>query len=393
MRFAMMFKSFHILILPLLFSISSSCAMYRYPARYPKNGVLDQCKNAVGTAVGIGCIAAAGFGLYKLCEWAFSKSDQQVLKEATDTVERTCNSYDPMIVYFKLNLGIAGNSHEENKIIHDVNESFLYPYACLLLDQHHTIGHITSTLGSHLSSIRESHKMVRDRIQELYKRNVHEYTTALEYKEQQLGTLNQQLTFIHNYLAHHQNYFNLFECEASLLKKYDQELLAIDAYEHNSMLLREALRVAVMSRAAKEKISYPYMHIIEKITTDVNHLDRSIHALAYNYYNRVEAARLLSKKLNTIHSLFISDNSYHQEIRDYERAQLEKQRLEAEKAQAAAAQAQAAAMQQQAWHMAQQNQLAAQQLQATHQQNALIAANTFVHAINPTPAPEVHVYL
>ncbi len=378
----MIFRSkFTSLVFLALFTCQAAQPMARYhvyPA-YARSSSGDAATVAKVIA-GAGCIAAIGYGLYKLCDWLFSPSNETIIQNSLNALQDAHARYDDTVRFLDASIsGIPENSYDQKKLINNFSEQMLYDLA---------INHIKESsysyqmnLANVIANIRSCQQALAGRIKKLRNNPEHSHTVSqMQGLEKEcLATMN-KLQFLHDYVVNHQGYFRLFETETRLLHIYEFELNALYQHGANPAYLREALRTSVMKHAAQERLAYPFMHYVDKLQGDINTLNTHSTRLSYNYANRISVARDLYARLQAINNVVIVEDAYHQELRDYEHARIEKQKLEAQKAQAAAAAAQAAAMQQQTYAMQQANALQAQQ-------NALIAA----HVVNPKP--QVTVYL
>ncbi len=329
-------------------------------------------------AIGAGCIAAFCYGAYKVGQWLFGKTDEQILKESSLVLSDVTYHFTPLVTLF-------GNNQCKN-----IDEPFLYQYANQLSRDKKSIQAILSDLGSGIPALKSSHETMNTRLIELQRKRQATLFESMRQVNESTAVLLHKLESIHQCLQYHNAYFVLYEKEAVLMGEYEQSLLAVEHAGGNPLVLKEQIRMIIMAYASKNRIVYPYMYYIEKISRDCSQLDQMIRGLSGNYANRANAAYNLLQRLQIIYNVLLTDDVYLQELRDYERAKIEKQRLEAEQAKAAAAQAhaaaahaQAAALQAQAWELAHQNQLQAAQIQLQQEQNALIAAQTIVNAINP----------
>lgn len=387
----MRLQAFFIVFLVSILSFHSLAPLYRPHSHYPRPHHYyhnDVDAATVGkAALVIGGLAAVGYGLYKLCDWLFSPSNQTLIKNAEAAI-RVAHAHDETIfcVEGAFN-GIPDGLREQKKLIESVYEPLLYQLA---------LKHAKSVewnLNSSLSKLRENHTALAERINKL--RAAPEHTAimiTMQDLDQEIIGLLLKIEFVHEYLAHHRSYFTLFEHESTIMRSYEAELQALTHYAQNQAYVKEALRARVMQNASYNRNSYPFMTYIEALQSNMNTLMSGMNSLAYNYPNRLQAAGNLLQNLQIIHSIVIIEDAYHQELRDYKKEQLERQRIEAEKAKAAAAAAQAAALQQQAWHMERQNQLHAQQIRVDSERNAIMATQTIVNAFNP-PQTNVHVYV
>ena len=326
----------------------------------------------VETVAAIGIVAAVAYGFYKLCDWLFTKTDEQILKEAKDCLAYGHDSCDREINVLKKEFGEFPESRkEQQKLIKEVNEDFLYHYAI----QCPPIVRPGWALSEAPYYVAQAGQMASKRAAELRKKNSHApIIKDLEKISNKLGIFHTEIVFANEFYQEHSAYFYLFDLETYLLKSYEFELSSLDYHANNPLYLREALRMAVMKKAAHDHVSYPYMKYIEQMEKDLKMLKERINSLSHNYHNRIKGSQLLLQRLNAIYDIVVSEDAYRQELRDYKKEMLERERIAAEqaKAQAAAAQAHAAhmqaqAMQQQAYALQQQNQL-------QQQQNAILAA-------------------
>lgn len=389
----------NIFILSVLFVGSSTHAMgyyHRLPVHH--NSQAEDLGKAV---VVVGCVAAIGYGFYKLCDWLFSKTDIQVLQEAQQINLNAEKSTSVYVDFFESKWGdlVSMENTHKRQLMRTLDEALLYQFAIAHAFKTSVEYTILSTLNSSLHNARSAQSMVIDRLHKLRKKNDKTgMITQLEVVAQSLQSTISRIEFVYEYLEQHRSYYTLLINEYKLIKQFDYEIRALNNNAQNPVQLRESLRIAVM-RQANSQMTYPYMNYIQKMQSEIQALDHQINSLSCHYPERMAAARQLLATLNAVYNLLIIEDAYRQELRDYERAQLEKQRIEAEQAKAAAAQAaahaaqvQAAAMQQQAWEMQKQNQLYAQQNQLQAEQNAILTAQVIVDAVNPRPTQQVHVY-
>lgn len=380
---------------------SNANAMRHVHTRLPVYHQNSQAEDLGKAVVAVGCIAAIGYGFYKLCDWLFSKTDLQVLQEAQNAhsaAERATNVY---IEFFERKWGAFSSlsSTQKREIMHSLDEGLLYQFAVAHAFRTSLEYTILNDLHHSLTSAKSAHSMVVERVHKLRKKkDITGMVTQLEVVQFSLQDTIARIEFVYEFLHQHRSYYALLNKEYQAMKIYENDLYALKQYEANPGALREALRIAVM-RQATSKMTYPYMNYIQKISHEFSDLDQHMNSLSYHYPERMAAARQLSARLQTIYNMLVIEDAYRQELRDYERAQLEKQRIEAEQAKAAAAQAaahaaqvQAAAMQQQAYEMQKQNQLYAQQNQLQAEQNAILTAQVIVDAVNPKPKQEVYIY-
>lgn len=326
--------------------------------------------DVVTTVAAVGIFAAATYGIYKFCEWIFSKTDEQILDEAR-------NCYDSALAATKKGVDLIHEGFgqfpelkkDQAKAIMKIHEDFLYQSALVRLDSY------AYQFGTHERSVADALHMVQERIALIRKKGMPCFIAKdLEHIAKDLGYLRFELAFCRDFLKEHASYYDIFNLEAGLMGAYEFEINSLDYHINNPPYLREALRMAVMKKAAHHKINYPYMAYVNTIEQEVKNLEHHIKHLNRQYHNRDAGARLLLRKLQSIYDLVVSEDAYRQELRDYQRELLERERIATEKAkaEAAAAQAHAAhlqanALQQQAHELHKQNQL-------QKEQNAILAA-------------------
>ncbi len=354
----------------------------RYQSSY--NGVPEVAQ----VAIGVGCLAAIGYGLYKFCDWLFTPSDEKVFQKGLDAVQYAHACHDGIIGFMEFHYSAIPDSHkDQKKLIQDINESLLYDFA-ISYKKDSSIDSILVNMANSISSLQSAHASLADRIKKLRKTDSNPTMIAtMQQLDQEIVGLLCKLEFVHDYFTHHRSYYSLFELESRLMRAYEFELSAVN---QNSVYVKDAVRASVM-RHASARAGYPYMHYVDRVQADCNALGGAINSLAYHYANRIGAAGSLLQNLKIVHTIVVAEDAYHQELRDYKKEQLEKQRIEVERAKAATAAAQASAMQQQAWEMQKQNQLHAQQIRVDAERNAILATQTIVNALNPQPQVNVYV--
>lgn len=336
----------------------------------------------VETVAAVGIVAAVAYGFYKLCDWLFTKTDEQVLQESRQCWSTAHDNTKRYVDALKAGVGEFPESRkEQQKMIKQVDEDFLYHCAVKKI---YTNAH---TLSGYAQQVADAGLASSKRAADLRKKHSHlPIISKLENISNELGVLHNEIVFAAEFMREHETYFDIFELETCQLVAYEFELSSLDYHANNPLYLREALRMAVMKKAAHERVNYPYMKYVEDLERELKTLKHHIERLGYAYQNRNKGAHLLLQRLDAVYNIVVSEDAYRQELRDYKKEMLERERIAAEqaKAQAAAAQAHAAhlqaqALQQQAYQMQQQNQL-------QQQQNAILASQAHKPA-------HVNVYL
>jgi hypothetical protein len=369
----------------------SQCAHggYHRPS-YSRHYYQDSTIETVGkVAIGVGCLAAVGYGIYKFWDWFFAPSDEKVLQKGIDALQEAHTHYDDIVGFMEYHYSaIPDTMRDQKRLIQSVNELLLYDFA-ISHKKDMTINSVLIHMTSTISTLQSAHKNLADRIKKLRKKNSNPIMVSnMEQIDQEIIGLLCKLEFICEYFTHHRNYYSLFELETRIMRTYEFELNAIN---QNSNYLHEVIRASVMTRQGSARNGYPYIFYVDCVQTDCNALAREMKSLSYNYANRLGAASVLMQHIQMIHTMLVAEDAYHQELRDYKKEQLERQRLEAERAQAAAATAQAAALAQQTREMQRQNYLHAEQNRLNAERNAIMATQTIVNAINPQPQVNVYV--
>lgn len=349
-------------------------------------------------AAGIALCAGIGYGIYKACEWLFSKSDQQIMQEAQEVLAAAQQRCGSCVMMFEKEVGFPQSVMEKQGMLAQVNEEFLYRIASTHGQEPTRVLWQVRIMVDRLA---QSVSQLQSRIAYLRKKSSTMYLVVqMEDLHTQTSLMLQRLSFMHDYMLTHASYFNLFEHEMRALCLFQSALHALEYYAHNHALLREALRAVVLSADVSAGNLYPYMRYIGRMQSEIKQLERSIEHSSSVYAYRLNAAQQLMAGLKTIYNCIVVEDAYRQELRDYERATLERQRLEAEQskaaaahAQAAAARAQAAALQDQAWELKKKNRLDAERMHIEKERNVLLGLQTIAQAINPPPAPEVHVHI
>lgn len=386
----MMFTSKSTFFLVFLVSLCPAADAMRYGSRHEYH--FERAEPSVGaTLLALGFLAAAGYGLYKVCDWLCTPSHEQIIKDSSELVKNARRNTDQLRAFF---------SRKALPKTMMPDEPLLYEWCGWLQQYRMSIDTVLTDISNALASLERANVMILQRLSALKNtRELSHVITHLEDTHRESMQLLNELESIHRYIKEHRSYCILFEYELRFMNSHAQALHALEQYANNPIYLREALRVCVMAEANKKHSNYPYMHYIQMLTADCQALEDAMRRAAYNYSSRLSAAQMLLQKMQAICNMLLLEDAYVQEKRDYERARLEQERINAEKAKAAAAQAHAAAahaqayaMQQQAWELAKQNQLQAQHNQLQAEQNALIGVQTVLNVLNPPPAPEVHIY-
>ena len=353
------------------------------------------------TVLGVGILAAVGYGLYKLFDWLFTESDQQLLSRCEYAAQRVHDECDNLIMFFSHHAIIPTTLNAKKNCIESLHEPFLNQCQELFTAKKQLVKDRIYILDRYISDLCSVQSSLTNRITQLQARNkssVHIY--QMEKLHEKVVVLLETVEFIRSYLNYHVSYFEIAQLYTQLVSKYEPMLSVLSQYGTSSTQFAQALSITIMSTAAQSGDTFAYMHYAQDLSNDLERIKRLYNDLPYNYSNIASNTRILLQNLTVIYQTIIVDSKYHQELRDYERVCLEKQRIEIEQSkayaahmQANAARVQAEAMQHQAQELSAQNYLHAQQLQVDQQRNALLHTQNYLSAVTAMQKPEVYVYM
>ena len=319
----------------------------------------DPFESVAAAALTVGTALITGYGIYKLCDWAFSRTDEQVIADVEQHLRRAHLDFDRgLSIVERGPHGMQDNSIDHypalwHASMYSLEEPILYELASMNL-QSTTCASYTSSLSSLIDLLVSEHATLNSRLSALSETmrvqdcDLQRTYTHMNNLVGQVSCLLGRLRFLKEYMLDRYSYFSLYECEASLLGRYDQEIIAHDKYSYDLYALTHLVRACVLRSHVHDSYAYPYMAYVKKIQADLSRLNDQMAKCGYEYINRLQAAHELYDKLAKISSIVISDPSYNAEIRAYEIAERERQRLELERMKIAA-------LQHQAWQLRQQN--------------------------------------
>lgn len=372
------------LFFSLLLLASSPCNAGNKKWHYSSSSPVPEYANV---ALVIGGTILAAVGLYKLCDWLCTKSDETVVKECYDSCKQA-KQFNSTLALIEKEIGIPHKHQQQQRLIHEVNEPLFYQLGVSLHNKD-SITNFVNIVQSSLHTMKDAHKALEKRIHQLKKRDDHAFKassffTEMQQLESQLAQEIIKLEFTHELLTNHQSFFALFEEEASLIRIYERELRAVDLCGPNKHALCQELRIAVMTLSSKDNATYPHMHYIKKLQSHISSLERCIMNLAFNYTNRISAATTLLHKLRTMHELLMIEDAYLYELREYEKARIEQEKVIAQNRQAAALENQAWQMREQAIQLQKQNELKDEELRLEKERNKLLRDQQLKQDTNTT---------
>jgi hypothetical protein len=335
----------------------------------------------------LACVAGVGYGIYKLCTWAFTSSDQQITDQAQNAIQDAQRYLDSNLNPFYVELANLNPELINHGIPMLALEPLLYEHAIFHYSSKGPVD--TSRINSIQNNLHSVRRIVQERIEKLKKNRKHMPSlSVLESCAGEINRLMPRYELLQKYLAPHHSYFNLFELEAELMAAYKSELVVVRSYAHDPVSLNFALRSIILTCADSHVITYPYIHYARRIKSNCDRLDSLIKSTPSIYTNRLFAAQDLLHILKNIYQHVIIQDVYIQEKQAHYLAELQKERIATEKekaaaaaSHAAAAHAQAQALQQQAVHMAEQNKI-------NHERNRLLYEQNYMSSF---PQTQVHV--
>ena len=262
---------------------------------YPYSNSASDLEALGSAALVVGGVAAAGYGLYKLCDWLFSKSDEQILKDC----QIACKNADNCMAYVDLverTVGIAYNAFEQRRVINTPQEELMYQIAALAFQRREGLN-IYPNLKNAIDVLSVAQADLVYRMNKLVKQ--HGVTVdalplfnQMEHMAAIIQPMQTKMAFVYALLEAHRGYMNLFAQESYDLKTYERELYVLDSLqekncwvplEHRKASLREEVRIAAMQCASRDHAKYPYTYYLKGLQRAISTLESHMNALAYNY--------------------------------------------------------------------------------------------------------------
>lgn len=344
-----MVKRISLVLLGLSLAANSPITAYSR-VKYCSNDSLDKDVAKVGIASGIVLAATAvGYGVYKLGSWLLSKTDQQILMSASQAHNDAYTKYRPMI-------DILENWYHNGRSARTIDEGLLYEMGMAKL-QGDYIGTYVKKLDYANRTLRRELDTVKQRHIQLQQEAIHnsaEWQVMIEFQELAARMINliPRLEFLSQFLQYHQSYFVLYEEESDLYGRYDRELrvMSTTADYHSRMY---EIRTAILEKFSNYQ--YPYLKYKEKLDWDLQDLNNAINRLAYNYYDRITAARQLYNYLVEMREMVMHDTHYYNDVQTKKRDDQERERREFEERKIRALERQAAAQERKVRELEEQN--------------------------------------
>jgi hypothetical protein len=207
--------------------------------------------------------------------------------------------------------------------VYDVSEPVLYQLAFIKYhDSYKSIRDFLKQLNSNISMLHNYRKEMTKRMRGLSQLDT--MYQRMDIVVDKIMVLLPKVDLLYRYLYHHESYFALYDHEAFLLGHYERELSSLMKYYNNTEYLNKALHIIVMEKGQGSR--YPYIKYLRDFDHQLHHLYCVMDGLAYNYYNRLGAARELSQRLESIKKYIISSDYYVVELRASEHERLEREK-------------------------------------------------------------------
>lgn len=308
----------HILFLNLLLLIGISSNVEAVCEYHHDMNINDLGK----VALFAGVTAAGVYGLVKLGTWLFGASHDDIIRDAQDMHTYVSVLYEAFISAF---YDAYHHVSDKESVVYDISEPVLYQLAFIKYrDSYKSIRDFLKQLNSNVSTLHNYRKEMIKRMRGLsHLDNIYQRMNILVDK---ITVLLPQIDLLYRYLCHHESYFALYDHEAFLLGHYERELSSLMTYYNNVEYLNKALHIIVMEKGQGSR--YPYIQYLRDFDRQVHRLYRFMDGLAYNYYNRLGAARELSQRLEIIKNYIISSEYYVAELRASEHEKLELEKIE-----------------------------------------------------------------
>jgi hypothetical protein len=315
-------------------------------------------KSDIDTFIGGACIAAAGLlgvaGIAKLAHWCFSESDEQVITR----------------VYGEYNQGLSYNDmmYYMQQTVYD-SESVLYNLAVQIWQTGQQNSSYRSQLYSLKNKLQASLSTLYKRIMSLQsaprltydeKRAIAQMRSLAEKIEQLLP----HLIALSDYFDSHKTYFDLYEVEAQLMHRYNEQISLLSNGGHWSHMEHNIKQSVIYADSGR----YPFVYFVDRLESDIAWLKKTVSRTAYQYVGRIGCARELLDNLIHVKNMIVADTRYAQERQAIELERIERERL-------AAFQAQVRAQQNMANALYQQNLLLALQKNDPHHNAIVVNVN------------------
>ncbi len=337
----------------LLFFVSSLLITNMHAANTP----IKTFWHVVGTAA---AAVAAGVGAYKILDWCFSETNDQLLARAEREYNNASQYVDTMSLFEQAYNIVYADIQERKLVFNRLYEPCLYTIAKTLFDRGIVctsyVNDVVRAKGQLLSLSSQLHSRIKEQqgsyVDTHTAHTLNNMYSLMHYIDEYLP----HLSLFADYVEHHKNYFTLFDAEASLNKKYDTELRIVKSGSLVSTMVHDVRQSVAWNHSDKR---YSFLAFVSYIESDCASLRDKIRSLSYNYSERIHYATWLLESLEWIKKAITSDERYAYQVYQAEQERLERLQVEALQEKACIERA---------------------QLYAQQEQNRLLAHNNALHA-------------
>lgn len=271
----------------------------------------------------IGSVGLSTWGIVKFFSWLIGPSNEKVTSKALTSHRKAIANYMKLTAI--LDQTYADYTDKET-YINDIQEQVLYSLALAKYYDADIVTYLRQLRQTN-ATLEKQHKVLRDRMKKIHIDVENSTEAARMYHkmkaiDKELQQLIPKLTFLYNYLKHHESYFILFQTEDKLLYTYERDLQAIKTYAGDILYAREIIHQSVMLHQRNHHELYPYRCYLKRLEDDIYMLSRAASTLTYNYLERYNVAYDLVNKLEAIRTTIVGSPYYTDELRAIEHAKL-----------------------------------------------------------------------
>lgn len=275
-----------------------------------------------------GIIGGAVAGVYLAAQgisYLFSPSNNELIHRSHLALSRSESNYGMTLVYVQ---GVYGSRIPSSYNLSD--EPVLYRLA---------VEHVTTSISSYISQLRESIRDIQnakdamiDRMRSMERsdeRYSGDYRIMASEVEKSIILLS-KLQPLEQFVSANTSYVALYQKEAMMMNRFAEFLSIIERYQYDRITMNAVLRDAAVSFGMRDSNRYPLLMSHNHLVEAIESLGRSLQRCAYNYPNRIQAARAFMDTLSVIDQAIITSERYVYEQQAYEHARREEERLRLE---------------------------------------------------------------
>lgn len=322
--------------------------------------------SGIAIALAVGGAALAGAGIYALCDWLFSRTDQQVLSDANTLIASIDARYTRLYEIFINHLG-------------DRNTFSAASYTMPLLEnieyaelKNVSIGSYIANVSSSVLALHKEHACIGKRLAALEKRMHKDPQAGFMHRELQQASakLNKRLVRLRsmqNFLEYHQPFFELLGANTAIYQKHCA-ILAQLAYVMQYPAALAGLAPLIMASKDMQGQRFVYLSYYNQLTSDIRRLHNALHAVRVAYEPLASSSAALERDLELLSGIIRSSDRYAQEYHQHEVEEAQRKQLEIQQAMLKAEQEKAAAERERLRLLAEQNRLEAKKLELKRQE-------------------------